>query len=81
MADDQDKRSLARSLQAFQAAVQRAGPAATASYTLIGSIIFLGGIGYGIDRWRGTFPAWSVGGLVLGIVFGMYQLAMSVWRR
>jgi hypothetical protein len=81
MADDQDNRSLARSLKAFQDVVQRAGPAATASYTLIGSIIFLGGIGYGIDRWRGSFPAWSVSGLALGIVFGMYQLAMSVWRK
>jgi len=81
MGDDQEIRSLARSLKAFQDVVQRAGPAATASYTLIGSIIFLGGIGYGIDRWRGSFPIWCVGGLVLGIVFGMYQLAMSVWKR
>jgi F0F1-type ATP synthase assembly protein I len=81
MADDQDIRSLARSLKAFQDVVQRAGPAATASYTLTGSILFLGGIGYGIDRWRGSFPVWSVVGLVLGIVFGMYQLAMSVWRK
>ena len=81
MSDDQEKRSLARSLQAFQDAMQRAGPAATASYTLIGSIIFFGGIGYGIDRWQGSSPGWTVGGLIFGIVFGMYELAMSVWRR
>lgn len=81
MTDEQGPRSLARSLKAFQDVVQRAGPAATASYTLIGSIIFFGGIGYGIDRWRGSFPVWSAGGLVFGIVVGMYQLAMSVWRK
>jgi F0F1-type ATP synthase assembly protein I len=78
---DPNERFLRRSIQSLQQTVQQAGPAAGASYSLIGAIILFGGIGYFIDRWRGTSPWWAVGGLLLGIVVGMYQLAMSVWRR
>ena len=72
---------LKRSAEALQQNVQRAGSAAGASYTLIGAIILLGGVGYAIDNWRGTSPWFLVGGLVLGIVVGMYELAKNVWRR
>ena len=41
-------------MEAFQETVRKSGPAATGSYTLIGAIILLGGIGYAVDRWRGT---------------------------
>ena len=70
-----------RGLKAFQATVQRAGPAAMASYTLIGAIIGLGGIGYAIDSWQGTAPWFLFGGLVLGLIVGFYELAKTIWRR
>ena len=73
--------SLERAAKAFQQNVTRAGPVAAASYTLIGAIIFLGGIGYALDRWRGTSPWFLLGGLLLGIVVGFYELAKTVWRR
>lgn len=72
---------LADSARQFQENAERAGPAAGASYTLIGSIIVLGGIGYAIDRWQGTTPWFLLGGLLLGIVVGFYELAKSVWRK
>jgi F0F1-type ATP synthase assembly protein I len=72
---------LARSVKAFQENIQRAGPAAGASYGLIGAIILLGGIGYAIDEWRGTSPWFLLGGLLLGIVVGFYELAKTVWRK
>ena len=72
---------LASSARQFQQDVQQAGPAAGASYTLIGSILFLGGVGYAIDRWRGSGHGFLLGGLLLGIVVGFYELARSVWRR
>jgi ATP synthase protein I len=74
-------RSLGRSLKTLQTSVQRAGPAAAASYSLIGAILLFGGIGYGCDRWFGTEPWGLVGGLLLGVVAGFYQLAKAVWRR
>jgi F0F1-type ATP synthase assembly protein I len=72
---------LKRSTEALQHTADRAAPAAGAGYTLIGAIMLLGLIGYGIDRWRGSSPWFLVGGLLLGIVVGMYELAKTVWRK
>jgi F0F1-type ATP synthase assembly protein I len=73
--------SFKRSAQSFQDNVRRAGPAAGASYTLIGAILLLGGIGYGVDQWRGTAPWGLFIGLALGLVVGFYELAKIVWHR
>jgi F0F1-type ATP synthase assembly protein I len=81
MADRDREPFLARSARSLQENAEHAGPAAGASYTLIGAIIFLGGIGYAVDRWRGTSPWFLIGGLMLGIVVGMYELARIVWKR
>ena len=74
-------RGLARHLRAFQENAARAAPAATASYSLIGSIGLLGGIGYALDAWLGTAPACLLGGLLLGVFTGLFLLAKTVWRR
>jgi len=79
--NDRDPGNLRRSTAAFQRQAEQAGPAAGASYTLIGAIILLGGVGYAVDRWLGTSPWFLVGGLLLGIVVGMYELARTVWKR
>ncbi len=73
--------SFARSAKSLQDNVTRAGPAASASYTLIGAIILLGGIGYGIDAWQGTAPWGVFVGLLLGIVVGFYELVRTIWPR
>jgi F0F1-type ATP synthase assembly protein I len=74
-------RSLNRSLENLQATVQKAGPAATISYSLIGAIGFMGLVGYGLDTWLGTWPWLLVGGLLFGVATGFYLLAKEVWRR
>ncbi len=51
-----------------------------AGYTLIGSILLLGGIGYLIDRWQDTSPWFLLGGLLLGLVVGFYELAKTVFK-
>jgi F0F1-type ATP synthase assembly protein I len=81
MPDDDRGRFIQRSLRSFQRNVTRSGGAAGASYTLIGAILLLGGIGYFADRWQGTSPWFLMGGLLLGIVVGFYELAKTVWRR
>ena len=70
-----------RSLKYFQENLRRSGPVMAAGYTLIGSIIFLGGLGYALDYWRGTSPWFLLGGLLLGIVVGFYELAKIIWPR
>lgn len=77
----EDRKPLARSVKSLQDSVRQAGPAAAASYTLIGAILLLGGIGYAIDAWRGNSHVFLVSGLVVGIVVGFYELVRSVWKR
>ena len=73
--------SYSKAARSLQENATRSGPAAAVSYTLIGAIILLGGLGYGFDMWRGTSP-WGVFiGLMLGIVVGFYELIKTTWRR
>jgi F0F1-type ATP synthase assembly protein I len=76
-----DDRFLERSTKRLQESAERAGPAAGASYTLIGAIILLGGIGYAVDAWRGTSPWGLLAGLLLGLIVGFYELARTVWPK
>ena len=69
-----------RSIQVFQENVNRAGPAATASYSLIGAIVVLGGLGYAVDRWLGSAPWGAFIGLMLGLVVGFYELVKAARR-
>jgi F0F1-type ATP synthase assembly protein I len=73
--------SFARSAKSLQDNAARAGPAAVASYTLIGAIILLGGIGYAVDAWQGTAPWGLFVGLTLGIIVGFYELVKTMWHR
>ena len=73
--------SFGKSAKSLQENVTRAGPAAAASYTLIGAIILLGGIGYAVDSWQGTSPWGLVIGLLLGVVVGFYELVTMTRQR
>lgn len=69
-------------IKSLQDNVRSAEPAAMASYTLIGAIVLLGGAGYGLDQWLGTTPWLLLGGLLLGLIVGFYELAKAVfWRQ
>lgn len=81
MADDEKGRSLLESLRMLQDGVNRAGPAATAAYSLIGAVVLLGAAGYAVDRWLGTAPWGLVSGLLFGVATGLYLLAREVWPR
>ena len=79
MTDERDP-FVGRSLRHMQENIRRAGPAATASYTLIGAILLLGGVGFAVDQWQATSPWFLLTGLLLGIVVGFYELARTVWK-
>lgn len=72
--------SIGRSAQALQENVARSGSAASASYTLVGGIIMLGGLGYWADGRFGTAPWLLVTGLVLGIVVGFYEIVKTTLK-
>ena len=73
--------SLEDTAKSLQENASRSVSAASASYTLIGAIILLGGLGYGFDLWRGTGPWGALTGLLLGIVVGFYELIKTTWKR
>ena len=70
-----------RSAKSLQENAAQSGRYAGASYTLIGGIILLGGIGYAVDSWQGTSPWFLLAGLTLGIIVGFYELVKTVWPR
>jgi F0F1-type ATP synthase assembly protein I len=81
MPEDESGPFLSRSLQFLQENLRRSGPAVVAGYTLIGAIGMFGGLGYALDAWQGIAPWGLVGGLLLGVVVGFYELAKVVWHR
>jgi F0F1-type ATP synthase assembly protein I len=73
--------SFERATKSLQENVSGAGNVAAASYTLIGSIILLGGLGYLVDSWRGTSPWFLLTGLILGMVVGFWELIKAVFWK
>ncbi len=72
---------LERAAKSFQESLTQAGPVALASYSLIGAILVLGGIGYALDVWRGNGHWFLLGGLLLGLIVGFYELAKTVFNK
>jgi|KBSSwiStaDraftv2_1062776.scaffolds.fasta_scaffold925641_2 F0F1-type ATP synthase assembly protein I len=84
--DDRDKldrsiETMRATVEGLQSTVQKAGPAASISYSLIGAIGVMTIAGYGLDRWLGTWPWCLVGGMLFGVATGFYLLAKEVWRK
>ncbi len=77
---DERESFVSGSLRNLQDNIRRAGPAATASYSLIGAVLLLGGGGRLLDRWQGTEPWGLLAGLLAGLVVGFYELAKTVWK-
>ena len=69
--------SFTRAAKALQDNVARSGPVAAASYTLVGGIILLGGLGYYLDGRWGTAPWLLITGLALGMVVGFYEVVKA----
>ena len=68
-------------MQAFQENLQRSGPAATASYTLVGGVLLLGGLGYVADDTWGTAPWGFLGGVFVGMAAGFYAIIKAATPR
>jgi F0F1-type ATP synthase assembly protein I len=73
--------SFARAAKSLQDNVARSGPVAAASYTLVGGIILLGGLGYYLDGRWGTAPWLLISGLGIGIVVGFYEVVKAARPR
>jgi len=65
----------------MQKIIRQSGPAMGASYTLIGAVLFLGAIGFFVDKWQGSSPIFLLIGLLLGIIVGFYEIAKTIWAK
>ena len=63
-----------RALNEFQHILRISGPAASAAYSLLGSIIIFTLLGYFLDSYFETLPLFLLIGLLLGMVVGFYVL-------
>ena len=52
-----------------------------ASYSVLGALALFGFGGYWLDRYRGSENFWLIIGLLLGVIVGMYELAMYILKR
>jgi len=80
MIEDQDKKSsdISGSLNSFQKVIRQSGPAATASYGLIASILIFTYAGWYIDELNDSSPMAIIIGLIIGMVIGFYHLIKAV---
>jgi len=67
-------KSIFYSYLSFQKVLNQAGPAASASYSLISSILLFIFSGFYIDSYFDTSPTGIIIGMVLGLVVGFYQM-------
>ena len=79
MGNDQ-KDYLSKSIKQFQRFVRQSGPAASASYTLLGAVLFLSLIGYNLDQYFESTPVYLIIGLCLGMIIGFYELYKSIFK-
>ena len=52
-----------------------------ASYSVLGALAFFGIGGYWLDRRVGEENFWLIIGLILGVVIGMYELAIYILKK
>jgi len=52
-----------------------------ASYSVLGALALFGFGGYWLDRYRGSENFWLIIGLLMGVIVGMYELAMYILKR
>jgi F0F1-type ATP synthase assembly protein I len=52
----------------------RIGPALSLGTTMAAGMLLFAGLGYWIDAKRGGGRLWTICGLLLGFVFGMYEM-------
>ncbi len=52
-----------------------------ASYSVMGALALFGLGGYWLDRYREGESFWLIIGLLLGVIVGMYELAIYILKR
>ena len=83
MKDEKDKsrNDIGQSLEYFQKIIKDSSPAASASYTLLASVLIFILLGMYFDSINGTKPKGILVGLGIGLISGFYHLAKTIWKQ
>ncbi|MAL65011.1 MAG: hypothetical protein CMF94_02800 [Candidatus Marinimicrobia bacterium] len=82
LTDSRKQKSTLNSFLSFQKVINQAGPAASASYALIASLLIFTFIGYRVDNSFDSSPIGLVIGIIFGLVIGFYQLFKTfIWKQ
>ena len=69
---------LGKSFAYFQKILQQSGPAASASYGLLASVLIFTFLGWYIDAYNGSSPIGVLSGLAIGLILGFYHLLNTI---
>ena len=75
---DRPRIDFGKSFESFHKIIKQSGPAASASYGLVASILIFTSIGWYVDLNNNTSPVWVLVGIFLGILIGFYQLIKTM---
>ena len=67
--------------RSLQNIISAAGPAASASYTLTGSILIFLFVGWYFDKENHTSPVGLLTGIILGLSIGFYHLFKTIKQK
>tara|TARA_B100001175_G_C19444894_1_gene608240 strand:+ start:860 stop:1117 length:258 start_codon:yes stop_codon:yes gene_type:complete len=76
--EDRSGAGIGRSFDSFQKIIKQSGPAASASYGLVASILLFTFIGWSIDANNNTSPIGVLVGVFFGILVGFYHLIKTM---
>ena len=76
--EDRSRTGIGRSFDSFQKIIKQSGPAASASYGLVASILLFTFIGWSIDANNNTSPIGILVGVFFGILVGFYHLIKTM---
>jgi F0F1-type ATP synthase assembly protein I len=68
-------------MEYFQKIITQSGPAASASYTLLASVLIFILLGIYFDSINETKPKGVLVGLSIGLITGFYHLAKTIWKQ
>ena len=76
--EDRSGTGIGKSFDSFQKIIKQSGPAASASYGLVASILLFTFIGWSIDANNNTSPIGVLVGVFFGILVGFYHLIKTM---
>ena len=78
---DQSDRFRSNTNQSMQSNLDRGEPIIFASYSIVGAVVLLGGLGYVLDRRFGTEPWFFLAGASIGLCIAFYTVIKTARAR